>query len=80
MPDRPAHYRIIVRGRVAPTMSDRLGGLQILPSALENGTPTTTLIGRLQDQAALTEVLNTLYELHLPVLSVNQEDRTESIR
>jgi len=30
----------------------------------------TTLEGRLLDQAALAGVLNTLYELHLPVLEV----------
>ena len=31
----------------------------------------TVLVGRLADQAALACVLNTLYEQHLPVLSVN---------
>jgi hypothetical protein len=30
----------------------------------------TTWFGELSDQAALAGVLNTLYELHLPVLSV----------
>jgi hypothetical protein len=30
----------------------------------------TTLVGRLRDQAELSGVLNTLYELHLPILSV----------
>jgi hypothetical protein len=29
-----------------------------------------TLVGRLKDQAELSGVLNTLYELHLPLLSV----------
>jgi hypothetical protein len=32
--------------------------------------PVTTLMGELSDQAALAGVLNTLYELHLPLLSV----------
>ena len=32
----------------------------------------TTLLGELADQAALAGVLNTLYELHLPVLSVER--------
>ena len=31
----------------------------------------TILVGRLADQAALAGVLNTLYEQHLPVLSVD---------
>jgi hypothetical protein len=30
----------------------------------------TTLVGEMEDQAALAGVLNTLYELHLPLLSV----------
>jgi hypothetical protein len=32
----------------------------------------STLEGELRDQAALTGVLNSLYELHLPVLSVER--------
>jgi hypothetical protein len=32
--------------------------------------PLTTLTGELDDQASLAGVLRTLYELHLPVLSV----------
>jgi hypothetical protein len=32
--------------------------------------PVTTLCGPLRDQAALLGVLNTLYDLHLPLLSV----------
>ncbi len=32
------------------------------------------LVGRLADQAALSGVLNTLYEQHLPVLSVDSPE------
>ena len=32
--------------------------------------PITILVGHLQDQAALSGVLNELYELHLPLLTV----------
>jgi hypothetical protein len=38
----------------------------------EAGPLVTTLLGELSDQAALAGVLNTLYELHLPVLSVQR--------
>jgi hypothetical protein len=34
--------------------------------------PIATLIGSLRDQAALSGVLNELYELHLPVLNVER--------
>jgi len=36
--------------------------------------PVTLLVGHLIDQAALSGVLNTLYELHLPLLSVENLD------
>jgi hypothetical protein len=36
----------------------------------ESEAPTTALRGRLLDQAALLGVLNALYGLHLPLLSV----------
>ena len=35
-----------------------------------NGATATTLFGRLPDQAALIGVLNTLYDQHLPLLTV----------
>ena len=38
----------------------------------EAGAPITTLEGELSDQAALVGVLNTLYEMHLPVLLVKR--------
>jgi hypothetical protein len=38
----------------------------------------TTLLGPVRDQAALNGVLNTVYELHLPVLSVEKLARESS--
>ncbi|HSN75491.1 MAG TPA: hypothetical protein VL334_10475, partial [Anaerolineae bacterium] len=35
-----------------------------------DGAPVTVLSGQFQDQAALAGVLNTLYDLGLPLLSV----------
>jgi hypothetical protein len=66
----PAIYRICVNGRLDTRWSERLGGMQITESAGTDANPETVLVGRLADQAALTGVLNALYELHLPVLSV----------
>ncbi|MBP1703676.1 MAG: hypothetical protein H6Q38_2783 [Chloroflexi bacterium] len=68
--DRPAAYQIRVQGRIDPSMSDLLGGMIISQVTIETGPPVTTLEGELRDQAALAGVLNSLYELHLPVLSV----------
>jgi hypothetical protein len=68
--DSPATYQISVLGRIDPSWSDRLEGMTIFPVTVEVGPPVTTLEGELSDQAALAGVLNTLYELHLTVLSV----------
>ena len=69
--DRPANYQINVLGRIDPTMSDLLGGMTICPG-MDSDLPSTTLEGELRDQAALVGVLNTIYELHLPVLMVKR--------
>ena len=69
--DTPARYRIRVKGYLDCSWSDRLGGLDITTSSQEDvGPMVTTLRGDLLDQAALAGVLNTLYNLHLPLLSV----------
>jgi hypothetical protein len=70
--DCPATYQISVQGRIDPTSSDLLGGMTISATTAETGMPVTTLEGDLRDQAALAGVLNTLYELHLPVISVKR--------
>jgi len=65
--DALADYRICVQGCLDESWSERMGGLEV-QSTLENAT--TTLTGSLPDQAALSGVLNTLYDLQLPVVSV----------
>lgn len=65
----PAVYRICVMGRVPLDWSARLIGMNITRSDTESGA-RTTLVGRLPDQAALSGVLNTLYEKQYPLLSV----------
>ena len=66
----PATYRIEVEGEVPESWFDRLGGMRITTRQRKNQSTVTTLIGRVRDQAELSGVLNTLYELHLPILSV----------
>ena len=68
----PAIYCIQVEGKLDQSWSDRLGGLQITTREREDRSIVTLLTGRLRDQAELTGVLNSLYELHLPILSVEQ--------
>ena len=46
--------------------------MTITERSSEAAPPVTTLFGDLPDQAALAGVLNTLYDLHLAVLSVER--------
>lgn len=70
--DSPAAYQMTVQGNIALEWSLRLEGMAILCLTLEDDTPLAILTGELTDQAALTGVLNTLYELHLPLIAVNR--------
>ncbi len=66
----PATYRIEIEGYLEESMSERLGGMRINIRGRDDQTMVTTLEGRLRDQAALAGILNSLYEMHLPILSV----------
>ena len=66
----PAMYRIRVRGQLDSSWSERLGGMTVTTTGGRDTAETTMLEGQLLDQAALTGVLNTLYDLHFPLLSV----------
>ena len=67
---QPAMYCITVEGHLDDSWSDRLGGMTITPGSDETPGGVTTLAGRVSDQAELFGVLNTLYELHIPLLAV----------
>jgi len=75
--DGPALYRILVKGSIPVNWSDRMDGMSIRQAATDDGEPVTTLEGELADQAALTGVLDTLYELHLPIILVKQVDDSQ---
>ena len=70
--DSPATYRICVRGYIPTRWCDRLESMSVTEHAPETEPPTSVLLGELVDQAALAGVFNTLYELHLPVISVER--------
>jgi hypothetical protein len=66
---KPASYCIKVQDRLDETWSDRLAGMQIKTSS-RGDIKETILSGYVRDQAELLGVLNSLYELHLPLLSM----------
>jgi hypothetical protein len=63
-------YRIAIQGVLDEGWSDRLGGLKIRPARSRDGQAITILSGEMVDQTALLGVLNTLYDLHLPIFFV----------
>lgn len=66
----PAIYQITVRGYLEDSWSNQLGGVVIRNTTSAQETPITILYGELVDQAALFGVLNSLYGLGFPLLSV----------
>jgi hypothetical protein len=67
--DKPGNYRIRVNDFLDESWSERLAGLRITSSIIGDEKPVTVLVGQVRDQAELAGVLNTLYELHLTLLS-----------
>jgi len=65
-----ANYRIVVEGHLDPSYSSRLAGMAISTTERDDRKPLTILVGLVQDQAELSGVLDTLYNLHLPIVSV----------
>ena len=74
--DQAAEYLITVQGIVGADWADYLGGLAISVNK-GTGQPATTLSGRLIDQAALLGVLNNLYNLGFPILSVDYQFKVD---
>ena len=70
--DKPATYRIWVGGCLAPGWSERLAGMSLRIRRRRDGAIITRLEGELLDQAALAGVINTLFELQLPLLAVRR--------
>jgi hypothetical protein len=70
----PATYRIVVQGALDATYSTRLAGMTISSTQGGDGPSQTILVGPLRDQAELRGVLDSLYGLHLPVISVEKID------
>ena len=74
----PATYRIRVQGFLEKRWAERLGGMNISARSREGQAPVTVLVGRMRDQAELLGVVNSLNELHLPILSVEIIESEES--
>ncbi len=76
--EAPASYRIRVQGHLDDSWSDRLGGMVITRAFTADKEQMTILIGHLKDQGSLSGVMNALYDLHLPVISVELLDEMQA--
>jgi hypothetical protein len=68
--ESPCNYRINVQGCLEEIWSDRLAGMQITINITVYQDPVTILEGRVKDQSELIGVLNGLFELRMPILSL----------
>ncbi len=66
----PGIYKIEVSGTLDRKWADRLAGMQITSRVDKDGHMITILTGNLRDQAQLSGVLNSLYDMHMPILLV----------
>ena len=80
----PGCYRIEVEGILPTGWFDRLGEMQVLTKPQEINSQeaknvVTIMQGNVSDQADLSGILNSLYELHLPLLSVQFIENDDDI-
>lgn len=69
--DKSAFYKIEVLGKIPIDYFDRFPGMS-LKHNYDGEKTSTILTGRLPDQAALSGVMNGLYDIHMSVLSVEK--------
>ena len=70
----PAIYRIRVQGQLDAKLISQLDGLSLSEEGRNQEPPVSVLVGRIVDQASLSGLLQTLYGMHLPLLSVSCVD------
>lgn len=68
--DGPATYRITVKGLIEKRYCEYLDSMHITMQSLEDGAKVTMLTGVVKDQAELVGILDSIYNLHMPILSV----------
>lgn len=68
----PNTYRIDIQGDLT-AWKGRLGALRMSSRRDRHFGQVTSLSGQVQDQAELFGILNTIYELHLPLLLLSAQ-------
>lgn len=76
-----AKYCIRIKGYLDDSLSKRFRGMQINNQMTEKYRQVASLTGSVRDQSEFLGVLHVIYEMHLPVLSVellNNDDTNRS--
>lgn len=68
--DQPGRYRICAQGRLAEKWAEFFEGMAITYQVGADGQVLTELCGELPDQAAVHGMLQKLYNLGMPLISV----------
>ena len=66
----PARYQFIVVGHLDPQRATWFEGLNLVNDFGDDGTPITTITGKVLDQAMLHGLLTRIRDLGLPLLAV----------
>jgi hypothetical protein len=67
---KPAVYKIEVQGELSGSFTERLAGMQINVLRKQGTKPISVLVGQINDQAALSGILTTLYDFQFTIISV----------
>jgi len=72
--EKPAMYRICILGTLDKKWFEYYGSMTIEHESDAKRGAMSILMGRLADQAALIGVLNSLYDIGCPILSVEYRE------
>ena len=72
----PAEYIISIQGNLPESLASNIGGLRSISVDETDKNITTSIRVKIKDQAALSAVMNTLYEWRYAILLVKCEGTT----
>ena len=70
-----AIYKIVVKGEINDGWLERMWGFHLSKDKKKKGV--SVIVGQIADQSALSGILNTLYDKHMTVISVNMLSEIE---
>ncbi len=65
----PGIYQIEALGHLPKSFSDKIRGMQIIPKDTGTDMKVYILTGQVYDQTALASILETLFDMHMVLLS-----------